>query len=84
MRYGNALTPLLLELCRFIMSQRGNRENRVFSVSPNPFPSKPWFFIYKSLENTVGKGGIACNEQFLFLPQCFLPIWRTFWHLKES
>ena len=25
-------------------------------------------------ENTVGKGEIARNEQFLLFPQCFLPI----------
>ena len=25
----------------------------------------------KRVENTVGKGGIACNEQFLCFPQCF-------------
>ena len=35
---------------------------------------------YNSLENTVGKGEIACNEQFLLFPQCFLPFWRTFCH----
>ena len=28
---------------------------------------------YKSFENTVGKGVIARNEQFLLFPQCFLP-----------
>ena len=27
---------------------------------------------YKSFENTVGKGEIARNEQFLLFPQCFL------------
>ena len=27
---------------------------------------------YKSLENTVGKGEIARNEQFLVFPQCFI------------
>ena len=26
---------------------------------------------YKSFENTVGKGEIARNEQFLLFPQCF-------------
>ena len=26
----------------------------------------------KPVENTVGKGEIACYEQFLFFPQCFL------------
>ena len=37
----------------------------------NPFPNKPWFFTclqYKSFENTVGKGEIARNEQFLVFP----------------
>ena len=29
-------------------------------------------------ENTVGKGEIARDEQFLLSPQCFPPIWRTF------
>ena len=28
---------------------------------------------YESLKNTVGKGDIAQNEQFLLFPQCFLP-----------
>ena len=27
--------------------------------------------FYKSVENTVGKGEIARNEQFLLFPQCF-------------
>ena len=29
---------------------------------------------YKSFENTVGKGEIARNEQYLFYQQCFLPV----------
>ena len=28
----------------------------------------------KPFENTVGKGEIACNEQFLLFLQCFLPV----------
>ena len=43
----------------------------------NPFPNKPWFFTclqYKTFENTVGKGEIAHDEQFLLFPQCFLPL----------
>ena len=27
--------------------------------------------VSKWVENTVGKGGIACYEQFLLFPQCF-------------
>ena len=37
----------------------------------------------KPFENTVGKGEIARNEQFLLLPQCFLPIWTTFCHFRQ-
>ena len=31
------------------------------------------YLQYKSFENTAGKGEIACKEQFLLFPQCFLP-----------
>ena len=27
--------------------------------------------LLKRVENTIGKGGIACYEQFLLFPQCF-------------
>ena len=37
----------------------------------------------KPFENTMGKGEIACNEQFLLFPQCFLPIWITFCHFHQ-
>ena len=30
---------------------------------------------YKSFENTVGKGEIACDKQFLLFPQFLLPIY---------
>ena len=39
---------------------------------------------YNSFENTVGKGEIARNEQFLLFPQCFLPVWRTFCHFHQT
>ena len=48
-----------------------------------PFPKQALDFmclLHKSFENTVEKGEIARNKQFLVLPQCFLPIWRTFCH----
>ena len=60
------------------------------SCTFKPFPNKPWFLdVYRmSCENTVGKGEIARNEQFLLFPQCFLTVWRTFFlfslHLKSS
>ena len=49
----------------------------------DPFPKKPWFLRVCSsslLENTVGKGEIARNEQFLLFPHCSLPVWRALCH----
>ena len=45
----------------------------MLSVLKPPFPNKPWFSCVSSvsLENTVAKGEIARNEQFLLFPQCF-------------
>ena len=48
--------------------------------------TSPGFYVsavYMSFENTVGKGEIARNEQFLLFPQCFLPVWSIFWHFHE-
>ena len=41
----------------------------------NPFPKQALVFTClqeKSFKNTLGKGEIAHNEQFLLYPQCFL------------
>ena len=38
----------------------------------------------KPFENTVGKGEIARNEQFLLFPQCFLPVWITFFPFSSN
>ena len=37
----------------------------------------------KPFETTVGKGEIVRNEQFLLLPQCFLPVWIAFCHFRQ-
>ena len=78
--WGSALSGLLKYL-----SQTHFSKNSPFSL--NTLPNKPWFFTclqYKSFENTVGKGEVACDEQFLFFPQCFLPFSRTFRHFHET
>ena len=36
-----------------------------------------------AFENTVGKGEIARNDQFLLFPQYFLPVWSTFCHFHQ-
>ena len=38
---------------------------------------------YKSFANTVEKGEIACNEQFLLFPECLLSFWKTFCHFHR-
>ena len=53
----------------------------------NPFPNKPWILRVCStcpLKNTGGNWEIACNEQFLLFPQCFLRYCRTFCHFHQN
>ena len=38
----------------------------------------------RPFENTVGKGEIACNKQFLLFPQCFLSVWRAICHFHQT
>ena len=52
----------------------------------NSLPNKPWFFTclqYMSIENTMEKGEIARNEQFLLFPQCFQSVRRTLCHFHQ-
>ena len=37
---------------------------------------------YIAVENTVKKGEIACNKQFLLFSQCFLPYIALIFYLK--
>ena len=37
----------------------------------------------QAFENTVVKGEIAPNKQFLLFPQCFLPVWIAFCHFRQ-
>ena len=66
-----------------IMRQRVNDADKegflTHSHTMTPFdaPGKQAF------ENTVGKGEIAHDEQFLLFPQCFLLIWITFCHFLQ-
>ena len=60
----------------------------IFQKQPNPLTlsqKSPGFMCLQnqSFENTVGKGEIACIEQFLPFPQCFLPVWKTFFHFNQ-
>ena len=47
--------------------------------------TSPGFMLlqYKPFENTVGKGEIARNEQFLLFLQCFLTILGVFCHFHQ-
>ena len=53
----------------------------------SPFPKQVLVFSclqYKSFENTVGKGEIAHNNQFLLFPQCFLFFWGICFHQIQN
>ena len=53
----------------------------------NPMPNKSWFLCVcrtNVLKNTVVKGEIARDKQFLLVRQCFLPVWKTFCHLDDN
>ena len=55
-------------------------------MSLYPFPKQALHFTcpqYMSFENSVSKGEIACDEQFLLYPQYFLPFWRNFCHFHQ-
>ena len=39
---------------------------------------------FEAFENTVGKGEIARDEQFLLFPQFFEPVWRTFCDFHQT
>ena len=42
----------------------------------------PWILRIMTFENTVGKGGIGHNEQFLICPRRFLTVWISFYHFQ--
>ena len=69
----------LSKLSNLILSYFGNE------LTLSPFPNKPVFTYqqYKSFENTVGKGEIARNEQFLLFPQCFQSFLTIFCHFHK-
>ena len=60
--------------------------SKTTAITINHFQKKALVFTslqYKSFENTVRKGEIARNEQFLLFPQCFLSVWITFCHFHQ-
>ena len=71
-REGGILNATVFEPCYVKRGLTRSQQALVFTYLP-----------YKSFENTVGNGEIACNEQFLFFPHCFLPFWRTFCHFHR-
>ena len=75
-----------LDMCKFQefadkIKCSSKQQNLPLTLSQtSPFFTCPQF---KYSENTVGKGEIAHHEQFLLFPQCFLPVWRTFYHFHQ-
>ena len=68
------------------MDDAGLMVSLSFTLLPYPFPKQALVFTrlqYKPFENTVGKGEIARNEQFLLFLQCFLTILGAFCHFHQ-
>ena len=63
-----------------VVTPRGNVLHLIDNMNLSlylPFPKQALIFTclqFKPFENTVGKGEIARNEQFLLFPQCFLRV----------
>ena len=93
---SNILTSVRKASFENIVGKAKNAGYQIFSISLNDFwTEKDKFYHFKPflwflrvcstcLENTAGKGEIACNEQFLLFPECFLPRWKTFSHSYQS
>ena len=73
--FPGGTNPIVLDISKQDRPARSKRCNL------NPFQNIPKLLRVSStslLENTVGKGEIARNDQFLLFLQCFQPIWITF------
>ena len=76
--FNFSLTPILLSANVFNLDWF-----KILSFGKELTPSHTMPVGNKPFENTVGKGEIAHNEQFLLLQQCFLPVWITFCHFLQ-
>ena len=71
--------PFVSDFSRLLRHAIEKGRGPILYSKKNPGPhgdKKPLVFTclqYESFENTMGKTEIACNEQFLIFPQCFLP-----------
>ena len=75
----NLLTALQLSEQEIVQPFPTSRQ--AFFFTSELFPKQALVFMclqYKSFENTVGKGEIAHNKQFLLFPPCFLTLSNTF------
>ena len=57
-----------------------------FKCSLTLFQTSPGFYMsaVEVFENTMGKGEIVHNKQFLLFLQCFLSFWRAFCHFHQT
>ena len=67
------------------LQTRNSKENADKFIFIKPLPNKHLFLhvCSTSLLKTLGKREIACQEQSLLFPHCFLPIWRSFCHFLQ-
>ena len=72
-------------MCCLEMLARNLDQAKIWWISEDLTLSRtsPGFYVFAIqvfLKTLWGKGEIACNEQFLLFPQCFLQVLKTFCH----
>ena len=63
-----------------------NHNETVICNCFNPFPNKPRFLLVFStslLKTLWEKEKLLVTSNFSILPQCFLPVWRTFCYFNQ-
>ena len=78
-----------LDITTLFAAEFENPTNGISGIGLTLSQTSPGLTFYmpaifcKSFENSVEKVEIARNEQFLLFPQCFLCVWRNFFHFSQ-
>ena len=78
---SNILTNTFISMSCSGLSNKQRLRKKEYHNLLYPFPNKPWVLCVCStnlFENTVGKGEIARNEQFLLFPTVFSTLLENF------
>ena len=76
--FSRMFSTLLKRTFTICATANPNALNHSHTMTPFDTPGKQAFW-----KHCGKKGEIARNEQFLLFPQCFLPVWKTFFHFRQ-